>query len=82
MGKGGAQDGASGNSEDPTKRRRLAADGANVVFRRPGESSDDEDDHNPIPTLPQPTSTDDSSHPALPADVKIVEPTQIIIHDD
>ncbi|KAG8734034.1 hypothetical protein FRC11_013090 [Ceratobasidium sp. 423] len=81
MGKG-AQDGAGGNSEDPTKRRRLAADGANVVFRRPGESSDEEDESGPIPVIPQSTSTDDSNLPALPPDVKIAEPTQIIIHDD
>ncbi|KDN42888.1 hypothetical protein RSAG8_06414, partial [Rhizoctonia solani AG-8 WAC10335] len=81
MGKGsGAQDGASGNSEDPIKRRRLAADGANVVFRKPGESSDDEDEPGPIPVMPQPTA--DDSNPSLPPDVKIAEPTQIIIHDD
>ncbi|CAE6523796.1 unnamed protein product [Rhizoctonia solani] len=80
MGKG-AQDGAGGKSEDPTKRRRLAADGANVVFRRPGESSD-EDEPGPIPIIPQSTNTDDSNLPALPPDVKIAEPTQIIIHDD
>ncbi|CAE6462832.1 unnamed protein product [Rhizoctonia solani] len=79
MGKG-AQDGPSGNSEDPTKRRRLAADGANVVFRRPGESSDD-DESGPIAVVPQPAATDDPS-PLLPPDVKIAEPTQIIIHDD
>ncbi|KEP51629.1 DUF1168 domain protein [Rhizoctonia solani 123E] len=80
MGKA-TQDGASGNSEDPTKRRRLAADGANVVFRRPGESSDDEDEPNPIPVIPQPAAID-LSDPSLPPDVKIAEPTQIIIHDD
>lgn len=81
MGKG-AQDGAGGNNEDSTKRRRLAADGANVVFRKPGESSDDDDDSGPIPVIPQSASTDDSSLPTLPPDVKIAEPTQIIIHDD
>ncbi|KAF8707353.1 hypothetical protein RHS03_04303, partial [Rhizoctonia solani] len=82
MGKGGVQDGTSGNSEDPTKRRRLAADGANVVFRRPGESSDEEDEHGPTPAIPQPTSVEDSGLPTLPPDVKVAEPTQIIIHDD
>ncbi|KAJ1311755.1 hypothetical protein OPQ81_010225 [Rhizoctonia solani] len=81
MGKG-AQDGAGGNNEDPTKRRRLAADGVNVVFRRPGESSDDEDESAPIPVIPQSASADDSNLPVLPPDVKIAEPTQIIIHDD
>ncbi|CUA77591.1 hypothetical protein RSOLAG22IIIB_02608 [Rhizoctonia solani] len=80
MGKG-AQDGASGNSEDPTKRRRLAADGANVVFRRPGESSDGEDEPGPVPIIPQSAATDAPSL-LLPPDVKIAEPTQIIIHDD
>ncbi|KAF8761445.1 hypothetical protein RHS01_01094 [Rhizoctonia solani] len=82
MGKGGVQDGTNGNSEDPTKRRRLAADGANVVFRRPGESSDEEDEHGPTPAIPQPTSVEDSGLPTLPPDVKVAEPTQIIIHDD
>ncbi|CAE6419285.1 unnamed protein product [Rhizoctonia solani] len=80
MGKA-VQDGPSGNSEDTTKRRRLAADGANVMFRRPGESSDDEDEPGPIPIIPQPAATD-LSNPSLPPDVKIAEPTQIIIHDD
>ncbi|CAE6414532.1 unnamed protein product [Rhizoctonia solani] len=81
MGKA-VQDGAAGNNEDPTKRRRLAADGANVVFRRPGESSDEDEDLGPIPVIPQPAKTDDSNLPILPPDVKIAEPTQIIIHDD
>jgi hypothetical protein len=84
MGKGtqGDADGAGGVGEDTTKRRRLAADGANIVFRKPGESSDDDEESGPIPAIPQLASTDDSNLPTLPPDVKIAEPTQIIIHDD
>lgn len=85
MGKGAqAEAGGAGTGEDPTKRRRLAADGANIVFRRPGDASDEEDDEDegPALTIPRPSSIDESSLPTLPPDVKIVEPTQIIIHDD
>lgn len=83
MGKGTQADANGGASEDPTKRRRLAADGADVVFRRPGDSSDDDDEERgPIPIVPRPPVAEDSSLPALPPDVKIAEPTQIIIHDD
>lgn len=83
MGKGADADGA-GTGEDPTKRRRLAADGANVIFRRPGDASDEEDDEDESPAfaIPRPSSLDESSLPELPPDVKIAEPTQIIIHDD
>lgn len=77
----GSTDGA-GTSEDPTKWRRLAADGANIVFRRPGDVSDEDDDEGPALPIPRPSSLDESDLPILPPDVKIAEPTQIIIHDD
>jgi len=77
----GGIDGA-GAGEDPTKRRRLAADGANIVFRRPGDVSDEDDDEGPALVIPRPVSLDESDLPTLPPDVKIAEPTQIIIHDD
>ncbi|QRV91170.1 hypothetical protein RhiJN_19188 [Ceratobasidium sp. AG-Ba] len=41
MGKGG-QPNTESTNEESTKRRRLAADGAGVIFRRPGDGSDDE----------------------------------------
>ncbi|KAF8609151.1 DUF1168-domain-containing protein [Ceratobasidium sp. AG-I] len=85
MGKGAqAETGGVGTGEDPTKRRRLAADGANIIFRRPGDASDEDDDDDEDPALadPRPSTLDESSLPALPPDVKIAEPTQIIIHDD
>ncbi|KAG9127719.1 hypothetical protein FRC07_010484 [Ceratobasidium sp. 392] len=83
MGKGGQSNAeAMSTNEDPTKRRRLAADGANVVFRRPGDASDDEDEEDSNIPIPIRTTSDESNLPSLPPDVKIAEPTQIIIHDD
>lgn len=80
MGKG-SQVNTEGTNEEPTKRRRLAADGAGVVFRRPGDASDDDDDDSNIPIPPRAVQ-EEPELPTLPPDVKIAEATQIIIHDD
>ncbi|QRV76337.1 hypothetical protein RhiJN_04352 [Ceratobasidium sp. AG-Ba] len=81
MGKGG-QPNTESTNEESTKRRRLAADGAGVIFRRPGDGSDDEVEEDPNIPIPVRTAPDEPDLPTLPPDVKIAEPTQIIIHDD
>ncbi|KAG8681632.1 hypothetical protein FRC09_017348 [Ceratobasidium sp. 395] len=83
MGKAGqANAEATSIGEDPTKRRRLAADGASIVFRRPADASDEDDEDEPNIPIPVRTTSDESNIPTLPPDVRVVEPTQIIIHDD
>ena len=79
---------ASGPSGDyanvPLKKRRLV-NGAEMVFRRPGEESSDEDDEGPGPAPPQFTPDDDSVDNSTSADlssIPVVDAPRIIIHED
>ncbi|KAJ6625593.1 hypothetical protein B0H10DRAFT_2211878 [Mycena sp. CBHHK59/15] len=76
----GEDNGGNTTSKDaPIKKRRLV-NGQELVFRKPGDESDDEDDN-----APQPTSLAETSHtePDSPAEVpSILDGSSITIHED
>ena len=68
-----------GSTRDiPIKKRRLV-NGQELVFRRPGEESDEEDrndDVGPMPEFPAPQTQEEASSAA------IAEGNRITIHED
>lgn len=70
--------GEGGTRDIPIKKRRLV-NGQELVFRRPGEESDDEDhneDVGPMPEAPAPQAQEEASSAA------IAEGNRITIHED
>lgn len=76
--------GASADTVDvPLKKRRLV-NGAEVVFRKPGEESSDEDEEGPGPVAPQVSEDGNIAVEATTdfSSVPIVDAPRITIHED
>ncbi|KAJ6499250.1 hypothetical protein C8R45DRAFT_109327 [Mycena sanguinolenta] len=72
--------GDGGGPDAPIKKRRLV-NGQELVFRKPGEESDGEDEDEEVgpPVAPQPTTTE----PDVPEDAPaILDAPRITIHED
>ncbi|KAF8210330.1 hypothetical protein K438DRAFT_2011745 [Mycena galopus ATCC 62051] len=81
--KGSAPENGKGDGgvDAPIKKRRLV-NGQELVFRKPGEESDGEDndeEEEAVGPLPPPTTT---AEPDVPAEVEILDTPRITIHDD
>lgn len=76
---GRSDTGGAGASDVPLKKRRLV-NGQELVFRRPGEESDDDEDEDvgPQPSVAQ----SDEPAPEQPPAVPVVEAQRIVIHEE
>ncbi|KAL1672429.1 hypothetical protein EV122DRAFT_224682 [Schizophyllum commune] len=77
--KGGAGEDGEGKADAPIKKRRLV-NGQALVFKRPGEESDDEDAANepmPGPSAPEAAPADE-----VPEAPRVVEENHLVIHED
>lgn len=76
--------GPDGESQAPFKKRRLVDGGKELLFRKPGEESDEDDEDNgPIPAADLTTLAVLSA--TAPPDVptpQVVETARIVIHED
>lgn len=71
----------TGESSAPLKKRRLV-NGQELVFRRPGEESDEEDeDQGDVGPMPNASRHDDATSDQPPA-VPIVDAQRIVIHEE
>jgi hypothetical protein len=68
------------NSEAPLKKRRLV-NGAELVFKRPGEESDEENEVQPGPLPVEELEDAPSREPARPLPI-VDETARILIHED
>ena len=68
-------------SDAPVKKRRLV-NGQELVFRRPGEESDDDEDgHEDVGPAPS-TSRNEDSVQGEPVAAPVAEAQRIVIHEE
>lgn len=70
----------AGPSEAPLKKRRLV-NGQELVFRRPGEESDEDGDEDVGP-MPNATQDEEEKNVDQPPAVPIVDAQRIVIHEE
>ena len=70
----------SGASEEQVPKKRRMVNGKELVFRKPGEESDEESDEEDFG--PQPGHTTAAQELASPPNVPIAETPTIVIHED
>ena len=71
---------ATGTSEEQSLKKRRVVNGKELVFRKPGEESDEEsDEDDPGPQAGRATA---AQEPASPPGVPIAETPTIVIHED
>lgn len=68
----------SGASEEQVPKKRRVVNGKELVFRKPGEESDESDEEYPGPQPGRATAQELAS----PFNVPIVETPTIVIHED
>lgn len=68
----------SGASEEQVPKKRRVVNGKELVFRKPGEESDESDEEDPGPQPGRATAQELAS----PFNVPIVETPTIVIHED
>ncbi|KAI0275554.1 hypothetical protein BGY98DRAFT_1081156 [Russula aff. rugulosa BPL654] len=71
---------AAGASEEQSLKKRRVVNGKELVFRKPGEESDEESDEEDLG--PQPGRTTAAQEPASSPGVPIAETPTIMIHED
>ncbi|KAH9083364.1 DUF1168-domain-containing protein [Lactarius deliciosus] len=76
---------ATGASDEQVLKKRRVVNGKELVFRRPGEESDDEDgedDGDNDETGPQTAPVEDEQEPTSTPNVPVVAAPTIMIHED
>ncbi|KAH8828045.1 hypothetical protein DL96DRAFT_1709353 [Flagelloscypha sp. PMI_526] len=72
-----------GTSEAPFKKRRLIDGSKELMFRKPGEDSDEHSDEDAVsPSLAPDTTNSMVTNPAVETQAPIVEVPRITIHED